>query len=174
MLRALLAGAAIAAAIVACSFTGAPLGLGGDGGLHGDAPLGDGTQPPDGGLPVDARADAGAVSDARPPDASLATCTTGACGAAGGTCIGNVCTITGSGSAITCPAGMSCEVDCTQGGSCQNGVTCGLATSCYLRCTAMNACGGSGIDCGAGGCRIDCTVNHACDNQVVVGACTRH
>lgn len=179
MMRALAIAAMLAGVIVACSFKGPAVGFGnGDGGL-GDAAVRFEAGPP----PVDTNPnpgiDASVMIDARPLDAPVdasKACSSTVCVAAGGTCNNGTCVIVGAGSPITCPPGMPCEVDCTAGGACQNGVSCGTATSCYIRCDGMNTCGGSGINCVGTDCVIDCVVNHACDNQAVLGSgsCTRH
>ena len=171
MVRALVVAGALAGVIVACSFQGQQVGLGGGR----DAAIDDATPSRHDGAVGDAPADAHPL-DAKLDAQTTVACTPSVCGPAGGTCQGGTCVIVGAGNPIMCPANIPCEVDCIAGGACQNGVSCGAASSCYLRCEAMNACGGSGYSCGAAGCTIDCTVNHACENQVVMsaGACSRH
>ena len=49
------------------------------------------------------------------------------------------CTITGDGSAVSCPSGWNCDIHCPTPGSCDS-ITCTAGTSCDITCGA-GACG---------------------------------
>src|SRR5262245_25644183 len=74
-----------------------------------------------------------------PPDAI--TCE-GVCGAAGGTCVGEICRIMGVGrNVVSCPSGVPCEVVCTHPDQpCRDGVRCAGATTCTVSCVGAQAC----------------------------------
>ena len=182
--RALLAGAAIAAAIVACSFTGPPAsGGGGDGGLRDahlglDAPTGDASLAVDAPNPADAPSPVDAPADA----AASNTCgaNPGACLAAGGACIGSTCTITVGTNLgpITCPANMPCDVECIVDGVCQAGIDCSAATTCLIDCVANNTCV-SGALKGSTQTSVLCKGVNTCDNTTLSapnssGSCVAH
>jgi hypothetical protein len=182
MLRALLAGAAIAGAIVACSFTGPPAaGLGGDGGPRDahdaiDAPRDDGSpaidaRPTDAASAIDAAADATANSGCGGNP--------GPCLAAGGMCVGATCTITVLTSLpVVCPANMPCDVECVVDGACQGGIDCSAATTCLIDCVANNTCV-SGALRGSTQTSVLCKGVNTCDNVALSapnssGSCVAH
>ena len=98
------------------------------------------------------------------------------CPAAGGTCVGDVCLIAGTGeSLVSCPAGVPCEVDCTHAGQpCRDGVRCAGATTCTVICVGTRACQ-AGVDCAASACTVTCNGDNACEGGIRgSGACTSH
>lgn len=99
------------------------------------------------------------------------------CGAAGGTCVGEVCRIVGSGpSVVSCPTGVPCDVLCTDGDQpCRDGVRCAGATTCTVSCVGALACQ-AGVDCAASLCGVTCDGDGACQGgiQTSGGTCTSH
>ena len=109
-----------------------------------------------------------------PPDAL--TCED-VCGAAGGTCVGEICRIVGTGeSLVSCPTGVPCEVVCTHlGQPCRDGVRCAGATTCSVTCAGVRACQ-AGVDCAASACTVTCDGDEACEGGIRTsgGTCTSH
>lgn len=111
----------------------------------------------------------GAPSDAAAPDAQLdaggadsgcpAVCNDG--------CLGGDCRVRNPTSAVTCPAGMACLVQCAQK-PCRN-IDCTAATSCEVECGANQGCDGITISCGSGPCLVECADMQGC-NSVSISA----
>jgi hypothetical protein len=98
------------------------------------------------------------------------------CPARGGTCEGETCKITGTGtSPVTCPSGLACEVDCSHPGRpCADGVRCADATTCTVTCVGTQACQ-AGVDCSGSQCTVTCNGDAACQGGIRgTGACTSH
>ncbi len=100
------------------------------------------------------------------------------CGAAGGTCVGEICRIVGTGeSLVSCPTGVACEVLCTHlGQPCRDGVRCAGATTCTVSCVGTRACQ-AGVDCAASACSVTCKGDEACEGGILTdagGTCTSH
>lgn len=102
-----------------------------------------------------------------------------ACAAADGSCVANVCVIAATAeTAVMCPTGMACRIECTGSGRpCRDGASCGAATECELRCIGYRACQ-SGASCGtAPSCTVTCDGEEACEDGISTGAgtsCTSH
>jgi len=116
--------------------------------------------------------------DSSGPDVAPGTCVQLVCAAAGGNCDGDTCVILQTAeSAVTCPAGMPCRVECTGAGRpCRDGASCGAATTCELRCIGYRACQ-SGASCGtAPTCTVTCDGEEACESGITPGSatCTSH
>jgi len=129
----------------------------------------------DGG-PMDGAGDAITAIDAI--DAAPGVCVVAACQAAGGMCQANTCVIARtSESAVTCPDGMACRVECTGSGRpCRDGASCGGATVCELRCIGYRACQ-DGAACMDSECTVTCDGPEACEAGITVGpggTCTSH
>lgn len=113
------------------------------------------------------------------PEAGSPLCVDQECESVGGTCINGVCAIARTGeSAVTCPAGMPCRIECTgTGRPCRDGASCGDASSCELRCIGYRACQ-DGASCGsATSCTVTCDGEEACENGITAIApttCTSH
>jgi hypothetical protein len=141
--------------LAGCRFAFDPLG--GDNGGLGDGGLGEG----------------GLGDGAGPP------CEPVACGAAGGLCQAETCVILQTDeTAVTCPAGMACRIECTGNNRpCRDGASCGDATTCELRCIGDRACQ-LGTSCGtAPTCLVTCNGSEACESGITVGpgtTCTSH
>lgn len=128
-----------------------------------DAPMAAEVTPPgpDGG---DSAADAGAV------DASLCAqrCTMegGICepGADGGEQCSVYCNTTNPCTAVVCPPGIPCFVDCTGENACSGGIDCSGASSCSIACGASSNCGT--ISCGGDDCRILCQTVNGCTGNI--------
>ena len=106
-----------------------------------------------------------------------------------GDCRLGICVIDCSGfnscsTGMTCPAGVPCRVDCTDGG-CEGPIDCGQASSCEINCGSSGCsdtlkCGGSEchvicggtsscaaeIDCTAQRCSIECSGTSSCDGKI--------
>lgn len=99
------------------------------------------------------------------------------CGAAGGTCVGEICRIVGTGeSLVRCPDGVACEVLCTHlGQPCRDGVSCAGATTCTVSCVGTRACQGF-VDCADSVCNVTCKGDEACEGGILTsgGTCTSH
>jgi hypothetical protein len=145
---------AVVVALAACSFRSANPATTGDARGQDSSPPGDGAND----ATVDTTIDSG---DPCP-----------ACMAAGGTCAGNVCTITtGDTARVVSPAGMECHVNCSIGDdACKMGVDCTAATKCVVFCTGMNACVDAAVLCNAdtNSCNVTCTGDNACRNGGIV------
>lgn len=71
---------------------------------------------------------------------------------------------------VACPAGWSCDVQCSEPSSCRRGVECGDSTSCNVSCTGRQSC--QDITCGAGDCQIVCSGRTSCSGVTcTTGAC---
>ncbi len=136
--------------------------------------------------PIDPPRDGGPIDDARDAiddaidatDAAPGVCAPAPCTAAGGTCTANVCVIQEtSESAVTCPSGMPCRIECTgPGRPCRDGVSCGGATVCELRCIGYRACQ-DGAACMDSEGTVTCNGGEACEAGITVGpngTCTSH
>ena len=73
------------------------------------------------------------------------------------------CNITGSGGAVTCPAGWNCGITCPSDGACAS-VDCTDAASCTVTCSAIGACGS--VQTGSGSATVTCSATTACGNIV--------
>jgi hypothetical protein len=112
-------------------------------------------QQPDAGVPIDGRIaiDAPIPIDGPPQPMCPAQCTS--CDLDAKTCAvdcsadPNLCQ-----KAITCPAGFSCKIDCTSGGSCRQAIDCGDAADCTITCGVSQSC--RDVTCGGGACNLEC------------------
>jgi len=99
------------------------------------------------------------------------------CGAAGGTCIGQVCRIVSTDQRIlSCPTGVACEVVCTHANQpCRDGVRCAGATTCTVTCVGSQACQ-AGVECFESMCTVTCNGDRACQGGIDSsnGTCTSH
>ena len=129
--------------------------------------------------PIEQGADAPEDTTSEVDDAAPGVCTDAPCNASGGTCVGATCVIARtSESAVTCPSGMPCRIECTGAGRpCRDGASCGGATVCELRCIGYRACQ-VGASCGtAQSCTVTCDGEAACEDGVrpeSTGSCTGH
>lgn len=102
-----------------------------------------------------------------------------ACAASGGSCTANVCVIAATAeTAVMCPTGMACRIECTGSGRpCRDGASCGAATDCELRCIGYRACQ-AGASCGTAPiCTVTCDGEEACQDGISTSAgtsCTSH
>src|SRR5262249_34609921 len=71
-----------------------------------------------------------------------------ACLAAGGTCQLGVCVIdVTSGGMITCPPGLSCQINCNSATACTGGIDCRMAKSCSIGCNVALSCTNETVQC---------------------------
>jgi len=99
--------------------------------------------------------DGGDVMDSTPSTQCPPVCSGG--------CPAGVCVIRDVTAAVTCPAGMPCEVVCDLDNSCAHPISCGDAIGCRVRCTGSHSCN-RGIACGTAACELICSGDRACTN----------
>src|SRR5262245_16815359 len=118
----------------------------------------------DGGTSADVESEA-TVSDA--PIAEAGQSCASACAGIGDCRLG-ICVIDCSGfnacsTGMTCPAGVPCRIDCSDGG-CQGPIDCGQASSCEIDC-GSNGCSDT-LKCGGSECHIICGGTSSCDAAI--------
>jgi hypothetical protein len=160
----------LCAMLAACSYDSSGVDDSQDGGVVDSAVPSDA---PDAKVPPMGRPDAAIDAGmSLPPDASTSNC--GAtCLLAGGSCMGDVCTIdcTGIGAClggVTCPVGVSCNVTCSGTNACLGGVACS-GPRCTVKCDGLSACANGGVGCDSPDCKIECRGDNACDRGVCCG-----
>jgi hypothetical protein len=72
-------------------------------------------------------------------------------------------------SAITCPAGFNCDIQCSTPNSCRQGIDCQDGESCNIVCKGSNSC--RNVLCGEGPCKTDCSGVQACRNIACGNSC---
>lgn len=102
-----------------------------------------------------------ATQDANAADASVATCEE----VCPGTCVNGRCNITDPQTAVTCPDGVYCSVNCSGDSSCGETINCGTGP-CTVTCSGSGSCSGA-IACGPS---IDCAIS--CAQETCYGRIT--
>ena len=130
---------------------------------------------------TDAREDVNEVEldgglDGEPPfdlDAAQQKCL-GLCEA--GTCEAGTCNIDCSGSAacagsaVVCPPGIPCGVNCAGSNACTEGVDCTGSTACNVVCNGSNACTNAAVACSGSRCSVVCNGSGSCSQGIVCDA----
>lgn len=66
--------------------------------------------------------------------------------------------------AVVCPAGWNCDIECNRTNDCRFGVNCTNAASCAVECKGGGAC--RGVTCGEGKCDVLCSGFNSCSSMV--------
>jgi hypothetical protein len=72
-------------------------------------------------------------------------------------------------SAINCPEGWNCDIQCSTQNSCRNGINCQAGQSCNIACKGAGSC--RNIVCGEGPCKTDCSGLQSCRGVACGDSC---
>ncbi|HEY3803716.1 MAG TPA: hypothetical protein VGL61_13975 [Kofleriaceae bacterium] len=90
----------------------------------------------------------------------------GTCASVGGSLSGSTCVITTDGGPVTCPAGLTCQIDCNSPTACNAGIDCSNAAACEIDCNVAGSCTSGETTC-HGDCDLFCHASNTCDGVTV-------